>query len=90
MNGRRGFYTMLHNALRGILPDKFIQHLSLFSNSVFMILQDTIFPDDISSVEKMLTEFVIKIEILFGHEAMTFNVHQMLHLTLSVRDLDTL
>ncbi|GBL75890.1 hypothetical protein AVEN_234232-1 [Araneus ventricosus] len=76
--------------LHGILPDKFIRHLSLFSISAFMLLQDTIFPDDISSAETMLTEFAIETEVLFGPAAMTFNVHQMLHMTSSVRDLGPL
>lgn len=38
----------------------------------------------------MVTEFVIKSEILFGPAAMTFNMHQMLHMASSVRDLGPL
>ncbi|KAG8200898.1 hypothetical protein JTE90_020538 [Oedothorax gibbosus] len=76
--------------LSGILPDKFLRHFSLLSSSVFLLLQDLILPEDTDKAEEMLTEFVIQTEIFFGSAAMTFNIHQMLHIASSVRDLGPL
>nr|XP_042895059.1 uncharacterized protein LOC107451905 [Parasteatoda tepidariorum] len=82
------FYAL--PCLRGILPDKFLQHLSLLSESIFLLLKESVSIADIRGADIMLTQFVIQMEIFYGTAAMTFNVHQMLHLASSVRDLGPL
>lgn len=84
---------LLHYAvpcLRGILPQRFLDHLCLLVNSVFLLLKDAVTIQDISTASDQLTEFVVQMQSLYGAAAMSFNVHQLLHLAKSVHKLGPL
>ncbi|EEC09571.1 PrC protein, putative, partial [Ixodes scapularis] len=84
---------LLHYAvpcLTGILPQRYLDHLCLLVNSVYLLLKETVVNRDIATASDQLTEFVVVVQSLYGAQAMTFNVHQLLHLAKSVQKLGPL
>ena len=69
----------------GILNDKYLKPYFLFVRSIFILLKTNITEADLQQCEVQLCEFVGQCEILYGIEAMTFNVHSVLHLSECVR-----
>ena len=78
------FYSLV--IVRGILHLTYLKHFFLFVYGVYSLLDDSITEDAINSAEASLTKFVIDVEELYGLTYCTFNVHQLIHLALSVRD----
>jgi hypothetical protein len=76
--------------LFNILPALYHDHLILFVSSIFLLSQDKISDEDLLIAERNLNEFVIQYQELYGEEHMTYNVHQLLHITQSVKDLGPL
>lgn len=70
--------------LTGVLQLKYLEHFSLFCESVYLLTMCEISMDAISQAGDMLEEFVLQVHVLYGAEAMTFNVHLMTHLAKSV------
>ncbi|XP_040062791.1 uncharacterized protein LOC115319652 isoform X2 [Ixodes scapularis] len=70
--------------LYGILPEPFLGHLALLVHSIFCLIQDTLTGDDINMAQILLTEFVIKYNMLYGDINMVFNVHLLQHLAKDV------
>ena len=58
----------------------------LLVEAVYIMLQNEITITQLDHADRLLHIFVAKTEALYGKEAMTFNVHQLLHLAASVRD----
>ena len=69
-----------------ILSKKFINHWMLLVESLYILLEDNITGIDLDRADQMLHNFVSKMETLFGMNMMTYNVHQLLHLSKSVLD----
>ncbi|KAL7290612.1 hypothetical protein TKK_0015374 [Trichogramma kaykai] len=70
-----------------------IQRMNSFSvhwlklvDSVYFLMQDTISINELTRANELLKEFVAQIEDLYFPEAMTYNVHQLLHLPQSGSD----
>ncbi|CAN7982373.1 unnamed protein product [Ixodes pacificus] len=76
--------------LHGMLPQPYLDHLCLLVECIFLLLKDAVTPDDITRACDLATEFVVKMQTLYGQRAMTFNIHQMLHLPKSVQMLGPL
>lgn len=76
--------------LKGILPNRFLNHLKHLADAVFLLSQESISEDDLVRAEERLQEFVIEYEDLFGVEKMKFNIHMLLHLVEVVRILGNL
>lgn len=55
-----------------------------------MLLRETISNADVALAEKLLEKFVKGVARLYGRESMTYNVHQLLHLSKSVKMLGPL
>lgn len=66
------------------LKQKYIDYWSLFSNSLYILLNKKISFEEIESVHKKLVRFVTLTEAHFGLSEMTFNLHQLIHLAASV------
>nr|XP_054928515.1 uncharacterized protein LOC129385659 isoform X2 [Dermacentor andersoni] len=77
------FYSL--PCVSDILPRPYLTHFALLAKAVFLLLKDVILEDEICAAEKSLLAFVQQMAKLYGQNAMTFNVHQLLHLTKSTR-----
>lgn len=71
--------------LHGILPTKYMDHFLLFVRSIYTLLNTEITDEQIRQCEEDLLKFVGQTELLYGDECITFNVHAVLHITMSVR-----
>ena len=76
--------------LADILPQKQLQHFTLLVHATAVFLSDSITATQIDQVEQMLIEFCKQFPIIYGGQFMFYNVHQLLHLAQSVRDLGPL
>ncbi|XP_049269081.1 uncharacterized protein LOC119384784 [Rhipicephalus sanguineus] len=76
--------------LDGILPDTYHEHLSLLVSSVYLLLKDAVVKEDVCKAMDGISSFVIRAQELYSEAAMTFNVHQLLHLPNSVLELGPL
>ena len=76
--------------LTGILPSKYFNHLSKLVCGIEMLLRDSISSNDISCANKLLVEFVIDFQKYFEKENMTYNIHLLLHIPRSVKNLGPL
>lgn len=63
-----------------VLEKKLLDHWQLFVGSLYILLKDDIHIDELNKADEMLHKFVAKTEAYFGLKAMTFNVHQLLHI----------
>ncbi|KAK3915739.1 RING finger protein Z [Frankliniella fusca] len=82
------YYLLLFESLpvlSGILPDMYYQHFMLLVISIFNLLQRGISEDDIVEADYLLKLFVNQFTDLYSDREMTYNVHNLLHLSLCVR-----
>ncbi|CAN7992683.1 unnamed protein product, partial [Ixodes hexagonus] len=73
-----------------ILPSRYWRHFARLSQAVHILLRTEITPSLIKCAEQLLKKFVARVPGLYGETAMTFNMHQMLHLANSVRHMGPL
>lgn len=71
--------------LYGILSNEIMEHYALFLNSMYALSKEFITEVELDKCEEDLIVFVARFEQLYGLEAMTFNVHVLLHLVENVR-----
>lgn len=71
--------------LEGLLDQKYFHHWAYFVDASYVLLQEKVSLSDLDVVEERLVHFHGYAQILYGAECMTFNMHQLLHLTKSVR-----
>ncbi|XP_031789054.1 uncharacterized protein LOC116418010 [Nasonia vitripennis] len=67
-----------------LLEDEIVEYWTLLVNSLYILLKDCITMEELDNADRMLHEFNLKTEKLFTKKAMTFNVHQLLHISASV------
>lgn len=67
--------------LQGILPITFLEHSALLVRGIFRLLQDEVTKEDITLATESLIQFIVKMQFLYSKAAMTYNVHQLLHLS---------
>ena len=72
--------------LRGILSQPFYGHLLLLVEAVFLLTNFSISYEDINEADACLSEYVCQFEVLYGKQHMSYNVHQLLHMTKTVTD----
>lgn len=77
------FYSL--PCLADILPQAFHAHFTLLVKAVFVLLKDVVLEAEICSAEKFISSFVQQMTKLYGQNAITFNVHQLLHLAKATR-----
>jgi hypothetical protein len=75
-----------YGALKGILPEKYLNHFMLLSNSIHIFLQNEISQEEFLQAEQNLSRFVNLFEELYGEKKVKFNTHCLLHLSKKVRD----
>lgn len=64
--------------------ERYVEHWSLFVEAYSLLLQRNITLQQLQRSSHLLITFVGETEILYGADAMTYNVHQLLHLPSSV------
>ena len=62
----------------------YIKHWSLLVQAYHLLLQDSITEKELLQADALLKRFVAFTEHFYGPDAMTFNIHQLSHLTQSV------
>lgn len=72
-------------ALKDFLVEKYFQHLMGLVIAIFILLMDYITVENLEEADKLLRMFVQDIPNLFDDKELTYNVHQLLHLVLSVK-----
>lgn len=71
--------------LLGIVVDnEILQHWSLLTESLYGLLNISLSIEEINKIDELLHTFVHGVETKYGKRAMTYNVHQLLHITKSV------
>ena len=76
--------------LASILPGPFYKHLLLLVEGFYLLSGSSISLQDLNKADACLAQFVVKYQDLYGISNMTYNVHQLLHLTKSVTDWGSL
>lgn len=80
-------YTIFYYfpCMKGILKEKALKGMLLFSRSLYTLLKQEITEEELNQVEIDILIFVAESQILYGIHAMTFNMHILLHMVQSVR-----
>lgn len=68
-----------------ILPQEYLAHHMLLVESIYLLLQDSITPADLSKAEKLIRHYCFKVQYYYVERFMTANVHHLLHLPEIVR-----
>ena len=64
-----------------ILPKEYLAHHMLLVEAIYLLLQDSIAPADISKAEKLIQHYCFKASSYYSERFMTANVHHLLHLS---------
>ena len=76
--------------LEGILPKKYLKHLSLLVSAVTTLFSESISPEELRKAHLMLVDFVVQFQDYYGKESMNYNIHLLLHLAEAVKNLGPL
>ena len=63
----------------------YADHWELLFDAYHILLQNNISRDDLIKAHEKLKKFIVLTEEYYSHTAMTYNIHQLLHLTQSVK-----
>ena len=72
--------------LRSYFSEKYLHHWMKFVEALFILLQSEITLDELDKAHQLMLSFVELTEKLYGEGAMSPNVHQMIHISDSVRN----
>ena len=64
----------------------FVQHWALLVEAFYILNQDSITRAQLNYADNLLKRFVVYTEVHYSKSSMTYNIHQLLHLTQSVVD----
>ncbi|KAK3930290.1 Sodium/potassium/calcium exchanger 1 [Frankliniella fusca] len=76
--------------LLGILPDPYWEHHCKVVSAVALLSQESVSPEEIDTADELLHMYVRDFEGLYGLRYMGLNVHQLLHLSMNVKNLGPL
>ena len=72
--------------LTGIFPQPFYGHLLLLVEAVYLLTTSSISSRNLNKADACIAQYVFQFERLYGKQHMSYNVHQLLHLTKTVND----
>ncbi|XP_050929971.1 uncharacterized protein LOC108886169 isoform X2 [Lates calcarifer] len=78
------FYAI--HVLPGILNPLFLEHYFYLMFGIHILLQESISHHDLQLANEYLVYFVVNMKELYGEENVSFNCHQLIHLTESVQN----
>lgn len=73
------FYSLF--AVKNYLPEAYFQHWMLLIISLNSLLQEQMHISELEKTKMLLTRFVSEFKILYGKTELTYNLHQLLHIT---------
>eukprot|EP00111_Clytia_hemisphaerica_P016517 TCONS_00048979-protein len=76
--------------LANYLPSEYFVHYCCLVQGIFLLLQDCISLEDLKTSSNLLLRFCMQIERLYGERYNTYNVHNLLHMGNSVKQLGPL
>ena len=76
--------------LAGVLPSQFWNHYSLLVTAISLLLKQSISEQEIDYCQLLLSRFCSEFSILYGKRYMSANIHLLLHLPETVKDLGPL
>lgn len=82
------FYSLI--CLREILPRKYVEYLALLVAAIRIVLSEKIKFDELQTAGSLIVRYVVLYQEYFGKEAMTYNIHLLLHMKRSVLNLGPL
>lgn len=82
------FYSV--PAMHGFLGEEYFQHYLLLVEATFLLLQDSISPEELTKSERLFQHFCLMLGRLYHPRYELINVHSLLHLPEVVRDLGPL
>ena len=65
---------------------RYCKHWALLVNAFHILMQSSITIDELVRADVLLKQFVAETQLLYSKKAMTFNVHQLIHISQSVAD----
>ncbi|KAE8746713.1 hypothetical protein FOCC_FOCC006576 [Frankliniella occidentalis] len=72
--------------LKGILPNKYLNHWGLLVSGIVMLMQNSVSKCDLVYAGQFLKQFNLQIENLYGKVHVTFSIHLLTHLERSVEN----
>ena len=72
--------------LKRLLPEKHLNHLSMFSTAITSLLNESITKNMLESSKKLFIKYVFYFGEFFGTSKMNYNVHLMLHVPVTVEN----
>ena len=87
---RNWFFYYSIPCLMDLLQPHYLYHYAALIEGIYLLSQDSISETDINRSEYLLNYFVYMMGPLYGERYMTINVHSLLHLPQTVRDLGPL
>lgn len=66
------------------LEERYLKHWSILVDSLHVLLSSKIIYEDVLKVDLNLRKFVLHTRDLYGLEALTYNIHQLVHICSSV------
>lgn len=76
--------------LMDVMSTMHLYHYSAFVEAIYLLISDSISMEDLEKSHKLLCFFVHMFESLYGERYYTLNLHSLLHLSDSVRDIGPL
>uniref|UniRef100_A0A7M5V8Y5 Uncharacterized protein n=1 Tax=Clytia hemisphaerica TaxID=252671 RepID=A0A7M5V8Y5_9CNID len=76
--------------LVNFLPTEYFKHYCFLVKALYLLLQDSISESDLLCSSLLLKQFCMQIERLYGERYNSYNSHNLLHMTKSVRQLGPL
>ena len=76
--------------LFGILPAQYWNHFSSLSVTMYLLLQTSISEEQLEYYQRNLNKFCHNFQVLYGERYMSANIHLLLHLPDTVRELSPL
>ena len=85
-------WTTLYSpfVLRDFLPENLYSHWCLFSKACSILCKSCIKKDEVKTADKLLLEFCVGVETLYGYQACTPNMHLHCHLRDCILDVGPL
>lgn len=67
--------------LSDLLPRRFLEHYALLITAIYILLKENVTGNDLNNATRLLENFVVEFQILYGEINMVFNIHLLTHLS---------
>ena len=82
----KSFGLYYYPILEGILPEPYFSHFACLSLAIYALVQDEVSRETVIAVGHLLNYLVLQVEVIYGREHVTYNMHLMTHLSQCVLD----